>query len=123
MIPLLLAALIAWPPAGRAQFSNNAVPLYKAEGQAVVFRIVPGARSAKLYVVGKDALSVDLSRETRKLKVSATFGGKTRELRVTNEGDAFVVSPWPELKHEPVLNIKAEVRGKAEDVRLPLKTP
>lgn len=113
---LLAVCLVA--ASALAQQDHRAGKSYEGEGRLVIFRIVPGDKSAKLYLVGKKAADLDFRKDVRLLSITATKpGGSREELRFEESGDSYLVTPFPE-SHDLTFEVKAETRGKKENIRL-----
>ena len=104
-----------------AQFESQGTKLYESEGQLISLRLIPGDKTAKLYLVGKKTAELSMQKNPKLVSVMSSFRGKNEELAFTNEGDAYVISPFP--SNPSVLKIKAEIGEKQETIKLKVTKP
>lgn len=94
-------------------------PEYMSTGKLVTIRVVPGDRTAKLYVVGKKAAELNVQKDHQILEITALSPQKKTEiLQFQRNGDAYEISNMPSWKEPYDLNVKAETRGQKEEVRV-----
>lgn len=96
-------------------------PQFGGEGRMVILRVVPGDKSAKLYFIGKKAAEINFNKDLKLLSVTALSGGKTETLQFKNTGDSYEVLNTPSEKGPYELNVKSEVRGKVEEIKVKIQ--
>lgn len=103
-------------------FQNNAVKRYEAEGRVLTFRVVPGEKSAKLFLLGRKAGELNLNADARLISVTALHGGRSERLLFKPDGEAYLIPEFPE-NGDLMLTLKAEVHGRKDQVKIRMKKP
>lgn len=117
VVSLVLNTLYA--PQAFATERDPSAPLsqYSAEGNILIFHVVPGDKTAKIFFVGKKMMEVDFKKDAKILSVFLNESdGET--LQVSPRGDYYEVKGVPRLGQPYRLSIKAEVKGKPEEVKV-----
>ena len=91
------------------------VPEYTASGKLLSLRIVPGDRTAKIYIVGTKMAEVDLKKDAKILSVHLN-DSKPETLHVNDRGDYYEVRGVPREGQPYKLSIKTRIRGQSEEV-------
>lgn len=94
---------------------------YTAQSRLLIVRVVPGDKTAKLYLAGKKAGELDLKKESRVLSITAFGAKKTEELVFKGEGEFYEIQNLPSWREPYELSIRAETRGIQEEVKVPIK--
>ncbi len=92
---------------------------YKAESRFLILRIVPGDKSAKLYLAGKKSAELSLQKDTQLLSVTAFDDSKkTETLKFSGEGDQYIIENLPQWKKPYQIKVKAQVKGLPEELHV-----
>lgn len=122
-IRILFAAILFFAGAATAQDPTRpGDPQFGGEGRMIILRVVPGDKTAKLYFLGKKAAEIDFNKDHKLLSVTAFSEGKRETLQFKNNGDSYEVMDVPSEKGSYELDVKSEVRGKVEDIKVKIQT-
>lgn len=122
-IRILFAAILFFAgPATAQDPARPGDPQFGGEGRMIILRVVPGDKSAKLYFLGKKAAEIDFNKDHKLLSVTAFSEGKRETLQFKNNGDSYEVMDVPSEKGSYELDVKSEVRGKVEDIKVKIQT-
>lgn len=116
---VLAAAACAGASRGFAQ--GGAGKQFESEGRMIVFRLVPGDKSAQLFLVGRKAGELKAG-DARLTSVRVESGARSEELRFREDGTSYLISPFPKSK-DVTLSLKAEVRGQPEHAKIRVRAP
>lgn len=97
-------------------------PQFGGEGRMIILRVVPGDKTAKLYFMGKKSAEINFNKDHKLLSVTALSEGKRETLQFKSTGDSYEVLNVPSEKGAYELNVKSEVRGKIEDIKVKIQT-
>lgn len=100
---------------------HNDPPEYTGQGKLIIVRIIPGDKTAKLFLLGKKTAEVNLKKEAKLLSVFLNSSGSTEELRVNNRGDYYEVNNLPRSTIPYVLSIRANVNGETENIKVQVR--
>lgn len=114
---LLLSLMLMFVSPSQAQ---DSIPKeYTAKGQLATIRVVPGNKTAQIFLVGKEAVSMDLKNEPKIISVTLLQKQKRRQLELNQEGEAYVVKNLPGKGTEPFeLLIQTQLRTQKEEVKV-----
>ncbi|MGZ3768856.1 MAG: hypothetical protein ACXVCP_05125 [Bdellovibrio sp.] len=118
-----LTVLLSLVKAFAQEPSRPGDPQFGGEGRLVILRVVPGDKTAKLYFIGKKAAEFDFNKDHKLLSVTALSNGKSETLQFRNKGDSYEVLNVPSEKGAYELNVKSEIKGKVEDIKVKVQTP
>lgn len=93
-------------------------PQFGAEGRLVILKVVPGDRTAKLFFIGKKAVTLDFQKDHKLLSVTALKDGQKETLKFRNNGESYEVLNMPAWRDPYSLDVKSEVRGKVEELNV-----
>lgn len=116
---ILAASLLFASLSGRAEPGGGQGKFYEGEGRMLTIRIVPGDGEARLFVLGREAGRVEVKGRL----ISVRAGGKTDPVLQFREDGGSYLLPRSALKDGGTLLIRAEVKGRTEDVEMHLKKP
>ena len=109
---LFLSAVVS------AQIPGPGDPEYTTQGRFLVLRVIPKDRGAKLFLAGHEALNLDLKKETKILSVTLLKDERKEVLHFDGQGDTYEILNIPANSFPYELGIKAEVRGKQEELKV-----
>ena len=118
---LFLQLLISAACFGQDPIQNDH-PEFLGQGKLVILRIIPGDKTAKLFIVGRKAAELDLKKEAQILSVFLNSSNSQEELRVNNRGEFYEVSGMPNRTSPYVLSVKTKVNDHIEDIKINIKT-
>lgn len=100
-------------------------PQIGAEGRLVTLKVVPGESTVKLFFAGKEAARADFNKNHKLVSVTLSKEGKKETLEFRNIGDAYEYTEPAKFQKPYSLEIKSEVRGKVENIKvdIPTKNP
>lgn len=98
--------------------SSPGTPQFGAEGRLVILKVVPGDRTAKLFFIGKKAVTLDFQKDHKLLSVTALKDGQKETLKFRNNGESYEVLNMPAWRDPYSLDVKSEVRGKVEELNV-----
>ena len=100
-------------------------PQIGAEGRLLTLKVVPGESTVKLFFAGKEAAQVDFNKNHKLVSVTLSKAGKKENLQFRNIGEAYEVTESAKYSKPYSLEIKSEVRGKIEQLKvdIPIKNP
>lgn len=93
-------------------------PQFGAEGRLLILKVVPGDRTAKLFFIGKKAVTLDFQKDHKLLSVTAFNDGQKETLKFRSSGESYEVLNMPAWKEPYSLDVKSEVRGKVEELNV-----
>jgi len=93
-------------------------PQMRGEGRLLIFKIVPGDKTAKLFVVGKKVGELDLKKDHKLVYINATRNGKTEPLFFKQNGEAYEILNLPHSSEPYDLSIQSEVKGHPETIKI-----
>src|SRR5262245_35055371 len=96
--------------------------LYEAEGRLITFRVVPGEKSAKLFLLGKKAGELSWEKDAHLISVTAFSGKSSEKLRFKEDGSSYILTEIPKSA-DLTLSLRAELRGKKESVKIRIQQP
>lgn len=96
-------------------------PQFGGEGRMLILRVVPKDKTAKLYFLGKKSAEINFNKDHKLLSVTALSNGKRETLQFKNTGDSYEVLNVPSDKGIYELDVKSEVRGKIDDIKVKIK--
>ena len=92
------------------------------QGNLITLRLVRGEPKAKLFVVGKEAATLNFEKDAKVLSIRALDPqGKEEELRFTPERGYYTVEKLPASGVPYRLSIKTKVKDQEETIELKVK--
>lgn len=110
-----LVSVLAW-----AQEPRPGDPQFWTEGRLLVLKVVPGDKSAKFFFAGKKMANIDFKKDHKLLSITAINKDKVETLQFKDNGESYEVTKMPSWKGAYELNVKSEVRGSVEDLKIKL---
>ena len=100
-------------------------PQIGAEGRLLTLKVVPGESTVKLFFAGKEAAQADFNKNHKLISVTLKKEGRKETLKFRNMGDAYEITEPAKYPKPYSLEIKSEVRGKLEQLKvdIPTKNP
>lgn len=100
-------------------------PQIGAEGRLLTLKVVPGESTVKLFFAGKEAVRADFNKNHKLVSVTLSKEGKKETLQFRNVGGAYEITEPAKYAKPYSLEIKSEVRGKIEELKvdIPTKNP
>jgi len=93
-----------------------------SEGRLVVFRIVPGDKSAQVFLMGRKAGELTVDPKARLLSVRAISPSGAEELHFREDGGSYLVTPLPK-SNDLTLSLSAEIDGQKENAKIRVRKP
>lgn len=114
ILSVLLLSVISW---SEERDPGARIPQYVAEGQLISLRIVPGDRTAKIFLIGQKRAEVDLRSDAKILSVF--LEEKPNEvLMISDKGRYYEVQGVPSAGKPYQLSIRAKVGKQTEDLHV-----
>ena len=97
---------------------NPLKPEYQSVSRSVVLRVVPGDKTAKLFVAGHKTATADLSKQPVVVSVTAWNQGESEILDFRRDGDGYLITELPKWREPYDINVKLESRGNLEEMKV-----
>ena len=117
-VGIIVSSLIA-----KGQSPDLSQPQYMAQSSALLIRYYPGAKNGKVFLFGKKAADINLNQNARLISVTLLGSGKKEELKMSREGDGYLIQPVNAFPQKYELDLRAEVRGELQQMKIQVGKP
>ena len=97
---------------------NPLKPEYQASSRAAILRVVPGDKTAKLFIAGHKTAQADLSKQPVVVSVTAWNQGDSEILDFRRDGDGYLITELPKWQEPYDLAVTLESRGNVEEMKV-----
>jgi hypothetical protein len=96
---------------------------YVVQSDLIVLRFVPKGNRGKFFLAGTKMVDIDLNKDAKLISVTMFKGQQKEILKLTRDGTYYDVKTNQSFTNDYELHVKAEVRGKTEDLKLKISKP
>jgi len=94
----------------------------EGQGNLITLRLSLGGKKAKLFLVGKEAVRINLEKDAKVLEISAFKNDKeTEELRFSPERGYYTIQKMPTWSEPYTLRVTTQVQGKKDRIDLKIR--
>lgn len=114
----LLSWLLFYSSVSVGQSPDLGSPVYVTQSSTLLIRFYPGAKTGKVFLVGKKAADINLTKDAKLVSVTLLNQGKTEELKLSQDGSGYLLESATTFPERYELHLKAETRGQLQQMKL-----
>lgn len=101
-----------------AQSPDLGQPPYIAQSSTLLIRFYPGAKTGKVFLVGKKAADLDLNKQAKLISVTLFNQGRREELKMSRDGSAYLLEPTKPFPPKYELQLETELHGELQQMQI-----